>query len=94
MTTAIGSTKKNLHVTYYLKSSIFPFLRENVGLPKKIVKIFLKFSFIVALHVYFLLQIGILRVKGIRKHAPYLEVGGPTPAPPTRKKEVQIFLAD
>ena len=62
---------------------------------EKFDKIFLKFSFIVAtLHVHFLLQIGTLSVKGLRKHVPILEVGGPTPTPPTRKKEVLIFLPD
>ena len=39
---------------------------------KKIDKIFLKFSFIVALRVHFLLQISILSVKGIRKHVAHI----------------------
>ena len=61
---------------------------------KRIDKIFLKFSFIVALQVHFLLQIGILNVKGIRKHVTlsYLEIGGTTPAPTTRKKGCANFF--
>ena len=57
------TTQISLFFTMALTNSfgtlIFPFLRENVNLPKKIDKIFLKVSFIVALHVHFLLQIGI-----------------------------------
>ena len=67
-----------------LKSLIFPFFRENVF------EIFLY----VTLHVHFMLQIGILSVKGIRKQSLILEVGGSTPTPPTREKEVQIISAD
>ena len=87
---SVVNFKKSVSVGLKSLISIF-IIKGNCQSAKKIYKIFLKFSFIVALHGHFLLQIDIFNFKGIRKHALFWKVGRPALPLPHEKGSADPF---